>query len=149
LRFFFPRSATKQSEIPRCARNDTCILVSAFRSLPCAFCLLLSTFCFLLSAFYFLVSAFLPCIPHGLRSLLQRLPVPDHSFPRIVGYLKVLSQFQRVHGASVLAQATEHAARKVIGEGCQSLLAVFGPGPSHHNQVFRTRQRAEVAGDAE
>src|SRR5208337_2965527 len=38
---------------------------------------------------------------------------------------------------------------KVIGEGRQSLLAVLGPCPSHHDQVFRTSQRAEVAGDAE
>ena len=65
------------------------------------------------------------------------------SFLRKWDWPKLLSEFQRVHRAGILAEAAEHAARGVVGEISQflasSLLIALA---SHHDESFRTCQRA-------
>ena len=84
-----------------------------------------------------------------MRPFLKHLPVPDHPVPVVMRDLEVLSELQCVHWAGILTQSTEHAARKVVGEVRQLLLAVFRPLPADHDQILRAGQRTQVAGDAE
>ena len=76
------------------------------------------------------------------------MAIPDRTFAAVISHFKILRQFERVGRASVFAQATEHAARSIVGEGGQDLPArriiAF---PSHHDQVFGARQRTKIAAD--
>src|SRR6266446_2803368 len=82
----------------------------------------------------------------GCRSLFEAVTIPDRTFAREVGHFEILRQFQRIHGASILAESTEHAPRSVIRKVSQhfpsrGIVAL----PAHHNQVFRACQRAQIA----
>ena len=79
----------------------------------------------------------------------QAVPIPDGAFAIVMSHLEILSQLKAIGGASVLAQSAEHAARSVVSERGQN----FSPcgvvsQPSHHDQVFRAGQRAQIAGNA-
>ena len=60
-----------------------------------------------------------------LRPLLERLAIPDHAFAGVVREFKILGEFQRIGRASIFAQAAEHAATKVVGEGRELFAASF------------------------
>jgi hypothetical protein len=84
------------------------------------------------------------------RPNFQSVAIPDSAFTVVMSHLEILSQLETIGGASVLAQSAEHAARSVVSERGQN----FSPRgvisqPSHHDQVFRARQRAQIAGNAE
>src|SRR5229473_1080909 len=84
------------------------------------------------------------------RSLLKHLSVPDSTFACIARQLEVLGQFKGIHRTGILTEPTEHAAREVVGELRQVLATgLLVPHAGYHNQVLRTGQRAEIAGDAE
>src|SRR5215467_13197398 len=102
----------------------------------------------------------LPCLLYGparylpvwrrSRSLLEYLPIPDSAFTRIARQLEILRQFKRVDRTGIFTEPTEHAAREVVGKRRQFLPpSLLVPQAAYHNQVFRTRQRAKIAGDAE
>src|ERR1700674_1018041 len=86
----------------------------------------------------------------GLRTLLQRLEVPDHAFPRVVRELEILGEFKGVGRTSIFAQAAEHATAQVVGE-FQKLFAAgfFIAFAGNNDQVFRAGHSAQVAGNAE
>src|SRR6266849_2932594 len=86
----------------------------------------------------------------GLRTLLERLEVPDHTFARVVRELEILGEFKGVGRTSVFAQAAEHATAQVVGE-FQELFAAgfFIALAGYNNQIFRAGHRAQVAGNAE
>src|SRR6266853_252538 len=86
----------------------------------------------------------------GLRTLLERLEVPDHAFARVVRELEILGEFKGVGRASIFAQAAEHATAQVVGE-FQELFAAgfFIALAGNNNQVFRAGHRTQVAGNAE
>jgi hypothetical protein len=91
----------------------------------------------------------LPLILRGLRALFQGFAVPDPAFAGIAGEFEILREFEGVNGASVFAEAAEHAAAQVVGEVGEFLAAgVLVAGAGNHNQILRTRQRAQVAGNA-
>jgi hypothetical protein len=52
----------------------------------------------------------------GLRTLLERLEVPDHAFASVVRELEILGEFKGVGRASIFAEAAEHATAQVVGE---------------------------------
>jgi hypothetical protein len=83
------------------------------------------------------------------RANFQTVPVPDGAFAAETGHLEILRQFQAISWAGVFAQTAEHAARSVIRK-CSQNFAPCGvvPQPSHHNQIFRACQRAQIAGNA-
>src|SRR3981189_2306948 len=86
----------------------------------------------------------------GLRTLLQRLQVPDHAFARVVRELEILCEFKRVGRTSIFAQAAEHTTAQVVGE----FQELFAPGffvalAGYNNQIFRAGHRAQVAGNAQ
>src|SRR6516162_10086114 len=80
----------------------------------------------------------------------QSVPVPDRAFAAVIRHFKILRQLQRIGRAGIFAQPAEHAPRRIIRKRGQHLsprrVVAF---PSHHDQVFRARQRAKVASDAE
>ena len=84
------------------------------------------------------LSSYSLLILRGSRSLLKHLPVPDSTFAGS----EVLGQLKRI-----VAEATEHTAREVVGKCCQ-VLVVGSARRWADNQVFRDK-RAKIAGDAE
>ena len=86
----------------------------------------------------------------GLRTLLERLEVPDHAFTRVVRELEILGEFKGVGRTSIFAQAAEHTPAQVVGE-FQELFAAgfFVALAGNNNQIFRAGHRAQVAGNAE
>src|SRR6266852_8519572 len=50
----------------------------------------------------------------GLRTLFERLEVPDHAFASVVRELEILGKFERISRASIFAQAAEHATAQVV-----------------------------------
>src|SRR5271157_4855871 len=86
----------------------------------------------------------------GLRTLLKRLAVPDHAFAGVVRELEILGEFERIGRASIFAEAAEHTAAQVVGKVRQLLAAgLFIALAGDHDQVFRTSQSAQIAGNAE
>jgi hypothetical protein len=84
------------------------------------------------------------------RSLLKHLSIPDSPFPCVARQLEVLRQFKGVHGTGILTEATEHAAREVVGKRRQVFAAsLLVSHACYHDQIFRAGQRAQIAGDAE
>src|SRR5438094_10409752 len=84
------------------------------------------------------------------RSLFEAVTIPDRAFTSEIGHFKILRQFQRIHRASIFAESTEHAPGSIIAEVRQhfparSVIAL----PAHDNQVFRARQRAQIAANTE
>jgi hypothetical protein len=80
----------------------------------------------------------------------QAMTVPDGAFAAVVGHLEILGQFEAIGGAGVFAEAAEHAAGGVVGEGGED----FSAGgvvaqPANYDQIFRARERAKIAGNAE
>ena len=45
----------------------------------------------------------LACVVCGRRSYFEAVPIPDSAFTRVIGHLKILSQFETIRGASVFA----------------------------------------------
>jgi len=77
------------------------------------------------------------------------MPVPDRTLARIGSHFKILRQFKAVRGAGVLAKAAEHAARSIV----RKIGEHFATGgivamPANHDQIFRARERAQIARDA-
>jgi hypothetical protein len=80
----------------------------------------------------------------------EPVAVPYRTFAAIISHLEILSELQRVGGTSIFAQSAEHAARGVVGEKRQN----FSPCgvvslPANHDQVFRARERAQIACDTQ
>ncbi len=91
----------------------------------------------------------LPLVRCGLRPFFQRLAIPDKSVARVAGQFKILREFERVSWTRIFAQPAEHAAAQVVGKVREFLAAGFFVAfAGDHNQVFRTRQRAQITGDA-
>jgi hypothetical protein len=85
----------------------------------------------------------------GLRTFFQSLAVPDPALAAVAGQLEILRQFQRVGGTRILAQPAEHAAAQIVSEIGEFFSARFLVTLARdHNQVLRTRQCTQVAGDA-
>src|SRR6516225_7903226 len=93
---------------------------------------------------------FLSSVARWSWAFFQPVPVPDRAFAAVIRHFKILRQFQRVRRTRILAQPTKHAPRGIIRKRGQHFpprqVVAF---PSHYDQVFRTRQRAQVAADAE
>jgi len=86
----------------------------------------------------------------GSRPDFEPMTVPNGAFAAVAGQLEILREFEAICGASIFAQAAEHAARGIVrkrGEHfpARGIVAL----PAHYNQIFRAGQRAKVAGDAE
>jgi hypothetical protein len=80
----------------------------------------------------------------------QSLSIPDHAFPGIAGEFEILGQLERIGGAGIFAEPAEHAPAKIVGKGREFLASRFLVAfAGDHDQVFRARQRAQVARDAE
>src|SRR6516164_8667339 len=93
---------------------------------------------------------FLSSVASRRWTFFQSVPVPDRAFAAVVRHFKILRQLQRIGRAGIFAQAAEHAPRRIIGKRGQHLSPRCVVAlPSHHDQVFRTRQRAKVASNAE
>src|SRR6267378_2073089 len=78
----------------------------------------------------------------GLRTLLERLQVPDHAFARVVRELEILGEFKGIGRASIFTQTAEHASAQIVGE----FYELFAPGffialAGNNNQVFRAGHR--------
>src|SRR5713226_936572 len=88
---------------------------------------------------------------HGrLRTLFERLEIPDHAFAGVVRELEILGKFERIGRASIFAQAAEHATAQVVGEFHELFAAGFFIALAGNNdQVFRTSHCAQIAGNAE
>src|SRR5881397_2108361 len=93
---------------------------------------------------------------HCLASLLEHLAVPDETRARIGRQLEILRQLKTVSWTSFLAERAEHATRSIEDEFVENFFATRFAGDHHldvHRNdvdaIFRTRQRAKVAGDAE
>src|SRR5713226_5064251 len=81
---------------------------------------------------------------------LEAVTVPDGPFAGVVGHLEILSQLEAVRRAGVFTQPAKHATRSVVGKESEDFPASgLVALPPDHNEVFRARQRAEVAGDAQ
>src|SRR5260370_27691996 len=76
-------------------------------------------------------------VGRGLRTLVQRLAIPDPAFASIAGQFEILRKFERVDGTGVLAEAAEHAAAQVVGE-VGEFLAAGGvlAGPGEHAKIL-------------
>src|ERR1035437_9970048 len=86
----------------------------------------------------------------GLRTLLEFLAVPDHTFAGEARKLEILGEFERIGGASIFAQAAEHAAAQVVGKIGELFAArLFIALAGNHDQVFWTSQGAQIAGNAQ
>ena len=80
----------------------------------------------------------------------ETMPIPDGAFARVIGHLEILGEFEAIRGASVFAQAAEHAARRVVSEGSENFAASgVVAKPAHDDKILRARERAEIAGDAQ
>src|SRR5205085_1633590 len=91
-----------------------------------------------------------------LAPLFQHLAIPDEAGARVGGEFKVLRQLKTCRRASLLTERAEHAARGVEDKLVEYLLLAPLAGDhdlyvhrDHVNAIFRTGERAEVAGDAE
>src|SRR5712691_6277748 len=85
----------------------------------------------------------------GLRTLFQRLAIPDPAFASIAGKFEILRTFERVDGTGVFAETAEHAAAQVVGEVGELLAAgVFVARARDHDQILRAGQRTQVARNA-
>ena len=90
--------------------------------------------------------SFSPAIDSRLRALLQSLPIPDGAFASVIGKFEVLRELESIGGTGIFAQAAEHAAAQVIGKGGELFSAcIWIAFAAHHNQMFGTCQRAQVA----
>jgi hypothetical protein len=80
----------------------------------------------------------------------EAMTVPNGAFAAVMSHFEVLRQFQAIGGASVFAEAAEHAAGGVVSEGGEDFAAgrVIAQ-PADDDQIFRASQRAEIAGNAE
>src|SRR6266478_5075542 len=86
----------------------------------------------------------------GLRTLLERLEVPDHAFACVVREFEILGEFKGVGRASIFAQAAEHATAQVVGEFQELFAAGFFIALAGNNdQVFRAGHGAQVARNTE
>src|ERR1700741_2340437 len=93
---------------------------------------------------------FLSSVACRRRALFQTVPVPDRAFAAVISHFKILRQFQRIRRTGILAQAAEHAPRRIICKRRQH----FPPRcviafPSYDDQVLRACQRAQIASDAQ
>jgi hypothetical protein len=88
-------------------------------------------------------------VRRGLWTFFQRLAIPDPALTSIAGEFEILRKFERVHGTGVLAEAAEHAAAQIVSKVGEFLAAgVLVARTRNHDQIFRARQRAQVAGNA-
>ena len=86
----------------------------------------------------------------GRGSDFETMPIPNGAFPCVIGHLEILGEFEAIGWAGVFAQAAEHAARCVIGKRGEDFAARgIIAKPAHDNQIFRARERAQVAGDTQ
>ena len=86
----------------------------------------------------------------GLRTLLERLQVPDHAFARVVRELEILGEFKSVGRASIFTQPAEHASAQIVGEFYELFAAGFFIAlAGNNNQIFRAGHGAQVAGNAQ
>ena len=89
-------------------------------------------------------------IARGCGPLLQPVTVPDGSFAGVISHFEILRQLQRIRRTGILAQPAEHAPRGVIGEVRQHFSARrIVALPSHHDEIFRASQRAQIAANAQ
>ena len=80
----------------------------------------------------------------------EAVAIPDGAFAGVVGHLEILRQFQAIGGAGVFAEAAEHAARSIVGKSGENFAPRgFVAMPADDDQVFRARQRAKIACDAQ
>jgi len=89
-------------------------------------------------------------------TLLEHLAIPDEARARVGGQFEVLCQLQTRRRTRFLAQSAEHAPRSVEDKFVEHFLAARLSGDddldvhrNHVDAIFGTRDRAEVAGDAE
>ncbi len=95
-----------------------------------------------------MLRALLP-VNRGVRTLLERLAIPDHALAGVAREFEILGEFEGVGRARIFAQTAEHAAAEVIGEVHQLFAArLFVALAGHYDEVFRTSKRAQIAGDA-
>jgi hypothetical protein len=84
-----------------------------------------------------------------LRTFFQGLAVPDPAFSGVAGEFEILREFEGIDGACVFAEAAEHAAAQIIGKVGKFFAAgLFVARARYHDQILRTGQRAQIAGDA-
>jgi hypothetical protein len=88
----------------------------------------------------------------GLRdgSFFKRLAIPDKSLAAETSEFEVLRQLDRVDRTGVFTEPAEHATREIVSEGCELLVFGFRVAlTANDDQVFRARDRAQIARDAE
>src|SRR5687768_13807331 len=93
---------------------------------------------------------------HGLSSLFEHLAIPDETSARIGSEFKILCQLKTVCRTGFLTQGAEHATRSVEDKFVEHLFATrfardgdLDVHRQHVDTVFRTRERAQIACDAE
>src|ERR1035441_9927640 len=85
-----------------------------------------------------------------MPSRLQRRLIQHHALTAVERHLVILAQLQGVGGASLGAQAAEHAAAQVVSP--RDDFFALGRGIAlalHHDELLGTGQRAQVANDAQ